>query len=102
MTVIAVIAARDMRRVLAGGSDAVVAGAATPDYLGVIDYHHGLPHIRGVAVFTDVRRQGVCRALTRCVRAVMAVYAVSRDGRVIEGCRQPGDRRVAVIAGVAA
>ena len=86
MTVIAVIAARDMRRVLAAGSDAVVAGAAGPDYLGVIDNRHRLPHICAVAVFTNIGRQRVCRAFTCCVRAVVAVNAVTCDGRVIKGC----------------
>ena len=87
MTVIAVVTARNMRRLLAGGGDTVVAGAATSDYLRVIDYHNGLPHIGGVAIFTDVRCQGVCRAFARCVCAVMAVYAATRDCRVIESCR---------------
>ncbi len=55
-----------------------------------------------MAVFTDVRRQGVCRAFARCVCTIMAVYAVTGDARVIEGRGQPAIRRMAVVACVAA
>ena len=102
MAVIAVVAARDMRWVLTGGGDAIVTGAATSDYLGVIDDHHGLPHVRSVAVFADIRRQRVCLIFSCRIRAVMAVDAAAGDRRMIESCRQPGDCRVTVVAGVAA
>lgn len=102
MAVIAVVAARDVRRMLASGCYAVMAGAASPDHLGVIDDKHRLPNVRGVAVFADVCCQCVRRTLTRCVRTVMAVHAVAGDSRVIECGGQPASGRVTVIAGVTA
>ena len=91
-----------MRWMFAGGNVAIVTGAAASNYLGMIDYHHGLPYRCRVAVFTDVCRQGMRRAFAGRVRAVMTVYAATRDGRMIEGCWQPGSRGVAVVADVAA
>ena len=102
MTVIAVVAAGNMCRMLAGGSNAVVARTTGTENLGVIDNHHGREHIGGVAVFTDIGRQWVSRILASCVRAVMAVYAIAGDRRVVEECRQPASRSVTVIAGIAA
>jgi len=87
VAVIAIVTTRNMGRVLAGGSDAIVTGCAGSNDLGVIDYYHGLPHCCGVTVFTDVCRQGVRWTLARSVRAVMAVYAVAGDGSMVESCR---------------
>ena len=84
MTVIAVVAAGDVCRVLAGGGNAVVAGATSTQDLGVVDNYHRREYIGRVAVFTDIRRQGVCRIFARCVRTVVAIYAIAGDGRVIE------------------
>ena len=84
MTVIAIVAAGDVRRVLAGGSDAIMAGATGPQNLGVIDYHHGREHIGAVAVFTDIGRQRVCRVFARRIRAIMAVDTVTRNRSVVE------------------
>ena len=86
MTVIAVVAAGNMRWMLAGGCDAVVAGATCTQDLGVIDYCHWRKHACAMAVFADVRRKRVRLVFTGCIRAVMAVYAVSRDGRVVKNC----------------
>ena len=102
VTVIAVVTTRNVGRMFAGGSDAVMAGSASPDYLGVIDDENWLPHSWRVAVFTDVRRQWMCWTLARCVRTVMAVDAVARNGRVIECRGQPASGGVTVIAGVTA
>ncbi len=102
MTVIAVIAARNMRRALAGCSDAVMAGAATTQNLCVVDSHHRRKHIRGVAIFADICRLNVCRVFASRLRAVMAADAVTKDVHVIEIRRRPADRAVTVFAGVAA
>lgn len=68
----------------------------------MIDGYYRRKHVRGVAVFTHIGCQNMCRVLTDCVRAVVAAKTVSRNVYVIEICRQPGDRAVAVIAVVAA
>jgi len=59
VAVIAVVAAGDVCRVFAGGGDAIVAGATGTQDLGVIDDHHRREYIGRVAVFTDIRRQGM-------------------------------------------
>ena len=87
MTVIAGDAACDMRRVLAGSDDTVMAGAAGPDHLAVIDSHHGHENVGAVAIFTDIGRLNVCQVLARCIRAVMAANAVAGNIYVVEICR---------------
>ena len=84
MTIVAGIAACDVGRMLAGGSDAVVAGTTIADYLGVIDSNRRYPYRRAVTIFADVRRLYVCRALAGRLRAVMAADAVSEDIHVRE------------------
>ena len=84
VTVIAVVAAGDMRRVFAGGSDAVMAGTTAAKHLGVIDRKHWREHIGRVTVFTDVRRLHVRRIFAGRAGAVMAAGTVCGDSRVIE------------------
>ena len=89
MTVIAVVAAGDVRRILAGGSIAVVAGAATSQNLRVIDGERRHKRISSVAVRTYISCIDVCRALTDCFDTVVTAYAVSRDVDVVEVGRHP-------------
>lgn len=84
MTVIAVVAAVNMCRGLAGRGDAIMTGAAGAKYLGVIDGKHGREHIGGMAVFADVAGLNVCRTLTGRLGAVMAADAVTRNVHVVE------------------
>jgi len=102
VTVIAIVAACDVGRVLAGCGGAVMAGVTGPQHLGVIDSHHGGPEIRGVAILADIRRLNVRSILTGRVRAVMTARTVAGDAQVVEVRRQPGDGAVTVIAIVAA
>ncbi len=84
MTVVAGVATRNVRRVLAGGNDAVMAGAAIADYLGVIDGKHRGENSCVVAVLTDIRCLNVGRVFTGCVRAVVTAGTVAGDIKVIE------------------
>ncbi len=102
MTIVTVIAAGDMRGVFAGRRDAVMAGAASAQYLCVIDRKRGRPNIRRVAVLADIACLDVRRSFTCCINAIVAADAVARDVDVIEVRRQPGDRRMAVVAVVTA
>ena len=102
MAVVAVVTARNMRRVFASCGNAVMAGAATSKHLGVIDHHHGRKHTCIVTIFTYVGCLRVGRVLADGVRAVMAVAAIARDGCVVEECGQPAGRGMAVVAGIAA
>ena len=67
MAIITVVATGNMRRVLARCNDAVMAGAAAANDLGMIDDYYGHKHRGAMAVFTDVRcldvRRGSCRLL---------------------------------------
>ena len=102
MTVITVVAAGYMRRVLPGGRETVVAGAAGADDLRVVDGKYGCPDIGRVAVLTDICRLNVSRALACRAAAVMAAYAIAGNTHVVETRRSPGGRRVTVVAGIAA
>ena len=55
-----------------------------------------------MAVLANVSRQDMCRVLTRSLRPVVTADAVVGDIGEVECCGRPGDRRVAVIAVVAA
>ena len=56
VTVIAIIATRNMGRVFAGCCDAVMARAAGTKHLSVVDGASGFEGHGAVAVFTDIRR----------------------------------------------
>ena len=84
MAVVAVIAARDMCRVLARSNDAIVAGAAAAQYLCVIHGERWYPHSAVVAVLADIRRQRMSWGLAGPGYAVMAIDAVADDARMIK------------------
>lgn len=102
MAVLAVVAAVDMRWVFAGRRHAIMTGTAGAEYLRVIDGKYRGPDVGRVAVLADVAGLYVCRSLARRLDAVVAARAVARDVDVVEVGRQPGDRRMAVVAIVAA
>lgn len=83
---------------LASCDHSIVASRTSAEHLRMIHHDHGCPYIRGMAIFADVRRLDMARPFTSRTGAIVAVGTVPRDGGVIEGCRQPGSRRVAVIA----
>jgi hypothetical protein len=68
----------------------------------VIDGNNGLPKVRAVAVFTDIRGQNVHRAFAGSVYTVVAAHTVACDVYVIKVGRYPGDRGMTVIAVIAA
>jgi len=84
VAVVAIIAAGDMRGMLAGRDDAVMTGAAGTDDLGMVDRVSRGPDVRRVAVFADVAGLDVIWRLAGRVRAVMAAKAVASDVDVIE------------------
>ena len=98
VAVVAVVATRDMRRVLADRRYAVMAGSAGAHDLRVIDRCRRLESRSVMAIFADVARLNVCRTLAGCGRAVMAADAVTGDAAVIERSGQPGCRGVTVVA----
>ena len=76
MAVVAIRAAGDVRRVLAGRGDAVMAGSASTDHLSVVDRDRGLKQRRAVTVFADVGRLNMRRALACGSSAVVTANAV--------------------------
>jgi len=102
VTVIAGVAARNVSRVLACGGDAVVTGATIPDYLGVINGDWRCPYRRVMAIFTDICRLNVSRALAGRIRTIVATDTIAEDVHVVENCRRPGMGCVTVVAGIAA
>ncbi len=100
MTVVASIAAGDVRWVLANRSKAVVAGGARADDLCVINGHHRRKYIGGMAVFADIGCIYVPDILASRLGAIVAAYAVAHDIQVVEIRRNPAKRAVTVIAGI--
>ena len=84
VAVIAVIAARDMRRVFAGRNCAVMTGAAGTNDLGVVDEVRRYPDVRGMAVFAHIGRLDVRQVLARSVGAVVATDAIANDACMIK------------------
>ena len=84
MAVVAVIAAGDMRWVLACRDDAVMAGAASADDLGVVHCESWNPDVRVMAVFANICCQNVCRVFAGRFDAVVAACAIAGDADVIK------------------
>jgi len=90
-----------VRHGLTGSQDAVVAAAASPADSNVAERRHS-PQNRAVAGGAVLRGLHVLRRFARCQHAVMAAGAHCCDPLVIKARRQPGQRRMAVLASVVA
>ena len=84
VTVITIIAAGYVCRVLANCRDAVMAGATGSYHLCVINRSGRLKSSRAVAVFADVCCLHVRRTFAGCCGSVMAAHTVSDDACVIK------------------
>lgn len=102
MTIITIIAAGNVRRILAGRRNSVMTGAARSQNLRMVDSKHWHPDVRGMAVLTHVARLHMGRVLTRCVDTVVAADTVTRDIDVIKIRGQPGGCGMTIIAIIAA
>lgn len=102
MTVVATIIARDVRWMFARCSKTVMTGAATAQYLCVINRIGWRPRITIVAILTDVTRLHMRQVLARGIQTVVAANAIARNVQVIECRWSPCNCRVAVIASIAA
>ena len=102
MAVIAIVAARDVRGVLARCDRAVVTGTACANYLCMVHpVGRGERHVV-VAILADNAGLDMRRILAGGVRAVVAAEAVIHDIRVIEIGRYPAHGCMAVVAVIAA
>ena len=84
MAVVAIIAAGDMRRVLACRNNAVVAGAAGSNNLGVVHRISWNPDVGIMAVFANFCCQNVRRILAGRFDAVVAACTIAGDAYVIK------------------
>jgi hypothetical protein len=102
MAVVAGITAGDMGRVFADGGDTVMAGATGAEHLRVINSIGRRPQGVAMAVLADVGCTDMRQVLTGRLSAIMTRRTVAGDAGVIERRREPGSRRVTVIAGITA
>lgn len=91
-----------MPGVLTGCQRTVMAGRAGTKHLIVIHVANGGPYIGAVAILANIRRLYMKRALAGRVRAVVTTHAVVHNIGMVKISWHPGDRRVAVIAVIAA
>ncbi len=84
VAVVAIIATRNMRRVLARRGHAIMTRAATAQDLCVVDTNRRYPHGDAVAILTDIGSQHMGWILTRRGDAIVAVTAVPDDIGVIK------------------
>ena len=97
MTVVAVVAADNMIRVFAGGSNTVVTRATTAEHLCMIHSERGRKTVCRMTILANIGRQYVSRRLTCCVRTVVAGDTISNDIGMIENSRRPCSGAVAIV-----
>jgi len=98
MTVVAGVAARDVRRILARCDRSIMAGSAGSNNLCVINKKGRAPYRCGMAVFATIGRLDVGEALASSCIAVVTIKTTPYNVGVVEYGRQPARRLVAVIA----
>ena len=84
VTVVAIIAAGDMRRVFANRRNAIVTGIAGTGDLCVIDRVNGDPDVGRMAVFADICGLNMGRILTGRVGAIVTAGTIARDVYVVK------------------
>lgn len=101
MTIIAVVATRDVGWVLAGCCSAVMTRATCAGYLGMVDHVRRRPDVAVVAVFTNVGGLYVGQGFTGGLDTIVTAEAISDDADMVKIGRSPGDGRMAVVASIA-
>lgn len=84
MAIVTIVAARNMRRVLARRRNAIVARTASPKHLGVVHHEDWQEDCRAVAVLANVGCQRMRRTFAGRSSAVVAIDAIARNARMIE------------------
>ena len=102
VAIVAIVAARDMGRVLADRRGAVVARSTGADHLSMVDRECRYPGVRRVTVLAHDAGLDVVGGFAGCVRAVVTTRTVTRDVEVVEVRGQPAGCRMAVLAVFAA
>ena len=102
VTIVTGIAAVYVRRMFASRNEAVMTGATGAHHLCVVNGKDWRKHVGVVTVFTNIAALYVGQAFAGSVGAIVAIDAVAGDIHMIEIRRQPANRRMTVVAGVAA
>ena len=102
MAVIAIVAGRDMCWMFTCCRSAVMARTASTDDLCVVDCIGWSEHICIVTIFANVGCLYMRRTLADRVNAVVAAGTIIDDTKVVEVRWPPGDRCMAIVAGIAA
>jgi len=89
VTIVTVVAARNVRRVLAGCCDAIVAGATGAKHLGMVDCYSRHVGYGAVAILADVGCLYMSHTLAGGCNAIVAGNAIADDTDVIKQRRQP-------------
>ena len=89
MTIVAIVAAVDVSRVLTCRRDAVMTGPAATQHLRVIDCEYRIPYVRRMAIFANIACLDMGRRFASRLDPVVATNTVSCDVHVIEIRRQP-------------
>ena len=84
VTIVAGVATGNVCQVFANGDDAIMAGAASPNDLAVIDHHYRRKDISRVTVFANIGCLDVRRIFSGGVRAVMAANTIASNVDVVE------------------
>ena len=84
MAIIAIVAARYVRRVFAGRDRAVMARAAGAHYLGMINPVGRRPERDVVAVLANIAGRQVIQRLAGGIRTVVTTAAIARNRCMIE------------------
>ncbi len=92
MAVIAGIAARNMRRMLACRNYAIVTAITGSDNLSVVNSEDWRKDVGVVAILTNIAGENMRRALANGIDVVMAVNTLTSDVQVVEVGWQPGYR----------
>ena len=98
MAIVTAFAARNVRFVFAGCCRSIMARAASPHYLRVVDQNGRFKHRGVMTVLADIRGLNMAEAFADGSDAVVAPYAVVGDARMIKQGRNPGCHAVTVVA----
>ena len=101
MAVVTVVATRKMRRSFTRRDDIVMTRHTSSDDLCMVYRNSRLPERGVVTVLTGIRRLNMRHVFAGCFVAVMTVETISNIISVIKYGRNPGDRLMAVVAGLA-
>lgn len=99
VAVITIVAAHNVRRMLARRDNAIVAGGAAAQNLGVVDCDRRRPHVSRMTIFANGSGQDMCLTFSARIGPVVTGTATANDLRMIDRNRRcPGIARMTIFA----